>query len=435
MYSELADTDSVACRLGGGLKVAYLVNQYPKVSHSFIRRELLGIEACGIEVARFAVRDCADELVDEGDRQELQKTQFLLAKGLKGLLPSLLQTAVKQPSQFAHALGLAWKLGWRSDRGWPVHLIYLAEACLLAQWLRQGKVEHLHVHFGTNSTTVALFSHVLTGIPYSFTAHGPEEFDRLDRIALTEKIEHAAFVVAISSYGRSQLYRWCDHVYWSKIHVVHCGVDDSFLAHPFVPIPDVPKLVCVGRLSEQKGQLLLLEAAAKLAAEGLPFQLILVGDGPLRKEIEQIIDRYQLQSHVQITGWASNAEVRQHLLGARAMVLPSFAEGLPVVIMEALALYRPVVTTYVAGIPELVVPGECGWLVPPGSVEDLVEAMRSVLLSPVETLEKLGKLGAKRVASQHHVLVEASRLADLFRRYGNAKSGYSSALNVDAISR
>jgi glycosyltransferase involved in cell wall biosynthesis len=307
------------------------------------------------------------------------------------------------------------RVGWNSERGVLRHFAYLAEACVLLGWFSQKGIAHVHAHFGTNSTTVAMLCHALGGPTYSFTVHGPEEFDKAEAIALPEKIKRADFVVGVSSFGKSQLYRWCDYKQWSKIHVVHCGVDDLFLTQAHTPIPDQPRLVCVGRLCEQKGHLILVEAAGRLAAEGLPFKLILVGDGPLRPQIEAMIAQLGLQDHIEITGWASNPEVQQQILASRVMVLPSFAEGLPVVIMEALALSRPVISTYVAGIPELVEPGTCGWLVPPGSVESLTEAMRAALQLPVEKLEQMGKVGAKRVAEQHDAVIEASKLATLFR--------------------
>jgi colanic acid/amylovoran biosynthesis glycosyltransferase len=189
----------------------------------------------------------------------------------------------------------------------------------------------------------------------------------------------------------------------------------SILAAPHVPIPATPRLACIGRLSEQKGHLLLLEAASKLAVQGLEFKLVFVGDGPLRAEIEQQIAQLNLQNYIEITGWASGDRVQKEILASRAMVLPSFAEGLPVVIMEALALNRPVISTYVAGIPELVEPGVCGWLVPPGSVEALAVAMRAALEAPLEKLEEMGKIGAQRVAQQHNVDIEAKKLVALFQ--------------------
>lgn len=397
------------------MKIAYLVNQYPKVSHSFIRREIVGVEASGIQVARFSIRSCESELVDEVDKLELEKTRFVLEIGKIGLLFALLRVAITQPICFLNALWLMLQVGWYSERGVLRHLAYLAEACVLLGWFSELGIAHVHAHFGTNSTTVAMLCRALGGPPYSFTVHGPEEFDKAKAIALEEKIKRSAFVVAISSFGKSQLYRWCEHEQWSKIHVVHCGVDELFLTQAHIAVPNQPHLVCVGRLCEQKGHLLLIEAAGQLVAEDLPFMLVLVGDGPLRTEIETMITRLGLQDHVEITGWASNNDVQQHILNSRAMVLPSFAEGLPVVIMEALALSRPVISTYVAGIPELVEQGLSGWLVPPGAVEALATAMREALQTPVEKLEEMGRVGALSVAQRHDAAIEASKLATLFR--------------------
>jgi glycosyltransferase involved in cell wall biosynthesis len=397
------------------MTIAYLINQYPKVSHSFIRREIAGVEACGIRVARFSIRSCSTELVDEADKLELEQTRVVLGRGMVSLLFGLLSVAVTKPIRFLQTLWLMLRLGWCSEQGILRYLAYLAEACVLLRWFADLGVTHVHAHFGTNSTAVALLCRTLGGPPYSFTVHGPEEFDKVKALALAEKVERAAFVVTVSSFGKSQLYRWCAPKQWSKIHVVHCGVDDGFLAQPPVAVPAEPRLVCVGRLCEQKGQLLLLEAVRQLAIEGLRFKLVLVGDGPLHNQIAARIAQLGLQDRVEITGWASSPEVRQQILASRVMVLPSFAEGLPVVLMEALALGRPVITTYVAGIPELVEPGVCGWLVPPGSVEALTAAMRAALQLPVEQLEQMGKAGAERVAQRHDATVEASKLVALLR--------------------
>lgn len=392
--------------------IAYLVNQYPKISHSFIRREIAGIEACGIRIARFSIRACESELVDEADQDELKRTRIVLGEGKGKLVFGILRTLLTKPAGFFKALGLALKLSWGAERSILYHLAYLAEACVLLGWFAEADVAHVHAHFGTNSTTVAMLCRAMGGPPYSFTVHGPEEFDKVMAIGLPEKIRRAAFVVAISSYGRSQLYRWCLQKEWSKIHVVRCGVDDDFFHQPQIS-PSEARLVCVGRLCEQKGQLLLINAASRLLAEGLQFKLVLVGDGPLRSEVEGAIVHLGLQNAIEILGWASNAQVRQQILAAQALILPSFAEGLPVVIMESLALGRPVISTYVAGIPELVDPA-CGWLVPPGSIDDLVNAVRLALASPAATLAEMGKAGAARVAQQHNSLTEAKKLVTLF---------------------
>ncbi|MGF1512525.1 MAG: glycosyltransferase family 4 protein [Elainellaceae cyanobacterium] len=394
--------------------IAYLVNQYPKVSHSFIRREVLSLEAHGLTVMRFSIRSCGGELVDEADKQELQKTKVILSQPVYTLLWGLFKVLLTRPAAFVSALGLAFGLGRQGDRGVLYHLIYLVEACTLAGWLLSGGVTHLHAHFGTNSATVALLASELTGIPYSFTVHGPEEFDRVGGIGLTQKIERAKFVVAISSFGRSQLYRWCGFEHWSKIKIVRCGVEQDYLSAPAYELPDAPQLVCVGRLSEQKGHLMLIEAAGRLAKDGVPFNLTLVGDGPLRSPIEQRIRELNLTENVTITGWASSEAVKNYIIQSKASVLPSFAEGLPVVIMESLALGRPVVSTYVAGIPELVEPGRCGWLVPPGGIEKLAEAITALLETPRETLDAMGKAGQARIQRYHNAATEALVLKELF---------------------
>jgi glycosyltransferase involved in cell wall biosynthesis len=396
--------------------VAYLVNQYPHTSHSFIRREIAALEERGVSVARFSVRPSGAELVDPGDKAEAGRTKVLLAAGVPGMIEAFLEAMFTRPVRWHAAMHRAIRMGWRSERGVLRHIVYLAEACLLLRELRRCKARHLHAHFGTNPATVALLTRTLGGPPYSFTVHGPEEFDHPEALSIRDKIENAAFVVAVSEFGKSQLFRWCGSDHWSKIRVVRCGVDAAFLAAGPQPVPDVTRFVCVGRLAEQKGQLLLLEALAKLNEEGHAFEMVLAGDGPMRKEIEGRIHRLNLSGKVRITGWLSNESVRKQLLDARAMVLPSFAEGLPVVLMEALALGRPVVTTYVAGIPELVRSGKCGWLVPAGSVDDLALAMRQILNTPIERLEAMGRTGAERVAARHSAKAEAAKLVKLFTR-------------------
>mgnify|MGYP002777102956 CR=1 FL=1 len=398
------------------MNIAYLVNQYPKTSHSFIRREIAALEAQGIAVWRFSIRSIDAEVVDAADQEETTKTRYILKVGIKGLLGHLLRVALTRPGRFIAACGHTGKIGWKSDRGLLLNFAYLAEACVLLHWFERAAIAHVHTHFGTNSATVAMLCHLLGGPTYSITVHGPEEFDKPAAIALGEKIKHAAFVVAVCSFGKSQLYRWCDYKEWSKIHIVHCGVDEMFLAHPYVPIPAERRFVCVGRLSEQKGHLTLIEAASQLAAEGHQFKVILVGDGPLRSQIETLIQRLHLENHIEITGWATNAQVQQQILSAQVLVAPSFAEGLPVVIMESLGLCRPVLSTYIAGIPELVQPGKSGWLVPAGSATDLAEAMRQILQTPPTELAQMGKAGASLVAQNHNAMVEARTLIRLFQQ-------------------
>lgn len=398
------------------MNIAYFVNQYPKVSHSFIRREILALEEDGFQVERIALRGWDAPQADPADQRELQRTHYLLRDGLRGLALPLLRKLIRSPRALMQVFALAVRMARMSERSLPYHLVYCAEACALLEHLEQHPVGHVHAHFGTNSAEVVMLARVLGGPTYSFTAHGPDEFDRPEALHLAEKVALSSFVVAISSYGRSQLYRWIGHAHWNKVQVVHCGLDATFLAPPPEgKYPRADRLVCVGRLCEQKGQLLLLDAVHRLKERGRRIELVLAGDGEMRGEIEAAIGRWSLQDDVRITGWVSGQRVAEELLASKAMVLPSFAEGLPVVIMEAMALQRVVVSTSIAGIPELVRHGTDGWLVTPGDVEALVEALVELLDTPTERLTAMGRGARVRVLERHHVKIEASKLACLIQ--------------------
>jgi len=395
------------------LIVAYLVAQYPKTSHSFIRREIAALERLGHEVRRYAVRRVDEVLVDPDDVAEHAITRVLLEAGAGTLLASVALLALSRPARWLSAMRQALRMGRRSERGRLYHLAYFAEACVLVRWMQREGVEHLHAHFGTNATAVALLARRLGGPPYSFTVHGPHDLTMSPLLSFEDKVREAKFVTTISHHTRAQVMRFCDPRDWEKLHLVRCGLDAIYLRQPLVALPKEPRLVCVARFDPEKGHLVLLEAAARLAKEGLAFEIDLIGDGALRPEIERAVARLGLEDRVVLCGWLSSAQVRDRLLASRVFVLPSFAEGLPVVLMEALAIGRPVITTYVAGIPELVVDGENGWLVPASSVEDLARAMRAALTAPEAELAKMGVRGRERVLRQHDVDVEAGKLARL----------------------
>ncbi|MEH2628555.1 colanic acid/amylovoran biosynthesis glycosyltransferase [Bradyrhizobium sp. AZCC 1719] len=396
------------------MKIAYLVNHYPAISHSFIRREILALERLGYEILRISVRGWADAQRGSEDQLEQARTRYILRGGAVPLLVSFLRILVTNPAGLFRAIALTLRIGLRAERPLPVHLIYLFEACQVALWLRREKVQHLHVHFGTNSAEVAMLVGELGGPPWSFTAHGPEEFDKPKFISLPEKIRRARFVVAVSSFGRSQLFRNVPHAYWSKIKVVHCGLEPAFYDTDVTAAAgNERRLVCVGRICEQKGQLLLIEAARLLAERGTKFELVLAGDGEMRSEIESLVAKYKLTDIVRITGWISSDEVQAEILAARALVLPSFAEGLPVVIMEAMALRRPVISTFVAGIPELIKHGEHGWLVPAGDLESLAAAMEQCLNAAPEVITQMGESARQRVLQRHDIDKEAAKLIKL----------------------
>ena len=396
------------------MQLAYLVNTYPRASHTFIRREIAALERAGHAVHRFAMRSDRRALHDPADLAEDARTEHVLQAGRGALARSALW-AVRQPGIRA-ALALALACGARGAGGGAGtggrlrHLVYLVEAAHVARRCQALEISHLHAHFGTNSATVAMLAHALGGPAFSFTIHGPDEFDAPRALSLDQKIARARFVVTISSYGRAQACRWVAPALWPKIQVVHCGIEpDRFAAGP-VPAGG-PHLVAIGRLSAQKGFALLMEAVAQAALPNL--RLTLVGDGELRGEIEAEIAAKGLQAQVTLVGWQDEAGVARALNAAQALVLPSFAEGLPVVLMEAMAAGRPVIATAIAGVPELVTP-EVGWLVPAGDVSALAGAMRALAATPAGTLAAMGQAARERVLQRHDITLEAAKLARLF---------------------
>jgi glycosyltransferase involved in cell wall biosynthesis len=330
---------------------------------------------------------------------------------------ALLLVAVTRPLHFIDALKVTVRMGRLSDRGILRHLAYLVEACTLLGILKQHNIQHVHVHFGTNVATVARLIKRCGGPGYSFTVHGPTEFDSAIGFDLSGKISDAAFVLAITDYCSAQLRRWCIPADWEKIHVVRCTVGDDFF-DAFEPFdPQCRTFTCVGRLTPQKGQITLIDAFARLIKTGHDADLVFVGDGELRGAIEEKIKSAGLENHVTITGYVSESEVRRQLIASRVMVLPSFAEGLPMVIMEAFAVGRPVISTYIAGIPELVYPEQNGWLVPAGSTDRLVTALVEALKTPTERLGEMASAGRNRTFEQHRTVTEGERLEQILWQY------------------
>jgi glycosyltransferase involved in cell wall biosynthesis len=400
------------------MRVAYFTNIYPAVTHTFIRREIRAAEALGITVSRYAVR-CGANLIDREDMREKAQTQYISKVSIHELFRAFVGPLSIRPLAVAQALRLALRVGRRSERGIFMHLAYLVEAILLATWCKQRGIQHIHAHFATNSATIAMLAAQLSNIPYSFTAHGPEEFEKAPLLSLNLKLERAIFAVCVSAFGRSQLMLWSHPDQWRKVSVVHCGLDSAFFEAPIQPPPSTPRLVCVGRLDRHKGQMVLVEAARRLRDAGINCETVLVGDGPMRHDIERAIERAGLQREVTITGWVSGHEVIKEIAASRAMVLPSFSENMPVVIMEALALCRPVISTYVAGIPELIQPGKTGWLVPAGDEIALSEAMHEAVSAPMDRLSAMGAAGRLHIMCHHAASKEASKLKYLIETQQN----------------
>ena len=402
------------------MKIAYLLNSYPMTSTTFIRREIEALVADGVEIHRFAARPWAEKLVDPLDIEEQKRTHYLLAGNVPNLLAAFARELVANPVGLVRAAAVAFRL-WRNARsGAGRHAGYLLQGVYFKQQAGKAGTEHVHTHFATNATAIALLSRVLGGPRYSFTAHGPDEFENTDRLSFDLKMSHAAFIVAISSFGRVQLVRASRWRHWPRIEIVHCG-----LAIPdFVPTPnpDNQVLVNIARFNSQKGLLLIPAALAAVKDEFPGVKVVLIGDGEERASLEAEIARHGVADLIELRGWRSNVEVRQALVGARALLLPSFAEGLPVVIMEAFALGRPVISTYIAGIPELV-DASCGWLAPAGDVPALAAAMRAALAASPERLAAMGAQARRRSVEQHDVATSARLLKGLFAKAASGAPG------------
>jgi len=398
------------------MRIAYFINQYPKVSHTFIRREIQALERRGIEVLRFAARTVPGELVDPEDKRELLRTEALLGVGYAAFIRAFAWIALRRPRCLCDAFWAAVQLGRRSDAGIFRHLIYLLEACLLTHKAFAANIKHIHAHFGTNSAAVVLLVRKLGGPTYSITVHGPEEFDMPRALSLALKVENASFTIAISAFCRSQLYRWIEPMHWPRIHEVHCALDPAHLGAgvAIAPIKDTAEFLCIGRLAPEKGQLILLQALKILVGQGLDVHVTFAGDGPLRSLLENAVKEWGLEARVTFAGWVDEARINELLRNCRALVLSSFAEGLPVVLMEALAMGRPAISTCVAGIPELIEHGKSGWLVPPADVALLATAMREAYFASPERLTEMGLEGRKRVIDRHNVDREAEKLHKLF---------------------
>lgn len=393
------------------MRVAYLMNTYPMTSTTFIPREIHALERQGVEVRRFAVRRWDTELVDAGDLDEQAKTEYLLSGAALRLVTAFFVECATNSAGVFRALGPWMRLIGNARGGLLRHTAYLMQAALFRQRARGEDIDHVHAHFGANATAVAMLAKLMGGPDYSFTVHGPDELRASPLLSYPEKIQHAKFVAAISHFCRSQLILFSDGRFGDKIKIVHCGLDlDRFEAS--AP-PENHELLCVGRLCPQKGQTMLPSAVAALRSEFPDIRIHLIGDGESRGAIEAEIDRLGLDGAVVLHGWREGEFVRTMMKETAVFVLPSAAEGLPVVIMEALALGRPVISTYIAGIPELV-DDECGWLVPAGSEADLAAAMRAALEAGPDTRAALGAAGRARVEARHDVDREAAKLRRLF---------------------
>jgi glycosyltransferase involved in cell wall biosynthesis len=399
-------------------KLAYLTGEYPRASDTFIQREIAALRALGHEVESCSMRSTgAEHLVGPEQREEHART-FKVLDACMG--PRILRAHLRflaKPGRYFTTLALAWKTAPKGIKGRLYNLIYFAEAAVLGDHLLREGVTHLHNHIAKSSCTVAMLASELSGIPYSFTIHGPDIFFEPHHWRIDEKTKRARFVACISHFCRSQLMCFARHDDWEKLHIIHCGVDPARYRKTW---HSGQRLLFVGRLAGVKGVPVLLEAMAKL--KDMPdLKLTLIGDGPDRGAIEAAVADWRLQERVTFLGYRSQAEVAEQLNETDLFVLPSFAEGVPVVLMEAMASGVPVITTQIAGIPELVRQGVSGWLVPPGDAEALAKVIRRGLEDPAER-EAMGIEGRETVEAEYNIHIEAARLSRLFTDYAAGRT-------------
>lgn len=389
------------------MKVAYLTSRYPAVSHTFILREVQALRSAGLEIGTFSVRRAtAADCLDDEARAEAKQTRALVPPPWAALLSACLWALTTRSRQTFAALRFA--LAARQERRkW---IAYFGEAVLLARWLVDGGYDHLHVHFGNSGSSTGILAAMMAEVPYSVTCHRTELLEPI-RYRLPEKLRYARFFVCISKYGRAQLMHVTEPHDWPKIHLVRCGLIDPAAGR--MEPGDPQHLLCVARLAEEKAHFVLLEALRMLREDGVPFRCTLVGDGPLRSAIETRIGALDLAESVTLAGAQPPEAVETLYREAGVVVLASFSEGVPVVLMEALSHHRPVVATQVGGIPELVVHGVRGLLVPPGSPRELADALACVIRDP-ESARKLGEAGAAFVIREFNLEVSARRLLALF---------------------
>jgi glycosyltransferase involved in cell wall biosynthesis len=384
------------------------------VSLTFIQREIAALRTLGLNVITCSMRRTPASQHPGPAEKEAAASTFHVLEAVRSPKEffAAQARAFKSPGRYLRAMWLAWKIRSPGLKSAAYQLIYFLEATILARHLEREGVTHMHSHFTTGSTTVAMLTSVLTDIPYSYTLHGPADFLEPYRWRLDEKTARARFVATISHYARSQLMFFSDPKHWDRIHIIHCGVSpERYDSAPKERDDGKCRMVFVGRIAPVKGLRVLLEALARLKDELPELELVLVGDGPERRDIEAVAR--PLANRVRFTGYLSQDEVAEELKEADIGILPSFAEGVPVFLMETLASGKPVIATQVAGVGELVKNGETGLLVSPGDVDGLVDAIRALARDP-ERRAAMGQGGRAKVIADFDIDQEAARLARLF---------------------
>jgi colanic acid/amylovoran biosynthesis glycosyltransferase len=404
--------------------VGYITDQYPATSHTFVQREVLALRERDVDVRTFSIHRVGPEhVLSRVDREEFETTCALLPPRAEHLFAAHLTALLSHPLAYLATLAYALRLPGRNPRVRLWQLFYFGEAMLLWWRCRRLGVRHVHAHFTSPGADVAHMFGQFARRAYSgeaswsFTAHGADIPNTDDR-TLGAKVRDADFVVCVSDYGRSQLMMLVDEGHWEKIHVVRCGLDlNGFPPNRRASRSGVTEILTVGRLVSVKGHGVLLEAIARLAESGESVTATFVGDGPRRAALEQLARQLGIADRVSFAGRVGQDDIGRYYEDADVFCLPSFSEGLPVVLLEAMAAGLPVVASRIAGIPELIEHGRSGLLVPPGRADLLADALGTLLVDPGRRAD-LAAEARRRVGSEFDVDASAEQLRELMAGYG-----------------
>lgn len=399
-------------------KIAYLNSRHPATSQTFILREVSSLREMGfnIQVASINDTDLPQMKRTSEEKQEIARTFYVKRAGWKKVISSFLRTLVKRPMSLIKGFFYSICLGAFDFRRMFYHLFYFAEALVVGCWMEDENIKHLHVHFANPAGTVALIVSKIFSFTHSITVHGPDIFDDVTLNALPRKIQEAKFVCCIGYYTKSQLMRLSVPEQWEKLEIAPLGVDTQlFSPKVFRPKPAPYEILCVGRQVSAKGHLIAIAALEKLLQRGYNVKLRLLGGGPLHKEILKSINRRNLSSHVIVEGAVNHTRVIEAYRSADIFALPSFAEGIPVVLMEAMAVELPCVATFVNGIPELIRDKVDGLLVMPADSDGLAKAIES-LIANAEYRKQIGQAGRQRILEKYAIQTNIKKLATIFER-------------------